>query len=87
MSAYGWKTYIMAKSTVTYWNVLSPEHHHQWQAIPGLEGMAEDITLSIDPESGEYTRLTRFHPGADTAAWREKSCLPRGGLYCQWSIV
>jgi hypothetical protein len=73
MSAYGWITYIMTKSTVTYWNVLSPEHHHQWQAIPGLEGVAEDLTLSFDPQSGEYTRLTRFYPGADTAAFGGKS--------------
>lgn len=30
--------------------------------------MAEELTLSIDPTTGEYTRLTRFLPGADTAA-------------------
>jgi hypothetical protein len=29
--------------------------------------------LSIDPETGEYTRLTRFLPGADTAAFDGKS--------------
>jgi hypothetical protein len=64
---------IMAKSIVAYWNALAPEHSHQWQAIAGLEGMAEEITLSIDPQSGEYTRLTRFHPGADTKAFGGKS--------------
>jgi hypothetical protein len=63
----------MAKSTITYWNALNPEHRHQWQAIPGLEGMAEEITLSIDAQSGEYTRLTRFHPGADTTTFGGKS--------------
>ncbi len=63
----------MTKSIATYWNVLSPEHSHQWQPIAGLEGMAEELTLSLDAQSGEYTRLTRFHPGADTAAFGGKS--------------
>lgn len=63
----------MAKSTITYWNALHPDNTDQWQPIPGLENIAEDITLSIDPDSGEYTRLTRFHPGADTRAFGGKS--------------
>lgn len=63
----------MTKTTVTYWNPLSPEHRGQWQPIAGLEDVAEELTLSIDPESGEYTRLTRFHPGADTAEFGAKS--------------
>jgi len=54
----------MPKSTSTYWNTLSSE---RWTSIKGLEGMAEELTLSIDPLSGEYTRLTRFLPGADTS--------------------
>jgi len=41
--------------------------------VKGLEGMAEEITLSLDPDSEEYTRLTRFLPGADTAAFGGKS--------------
>jgi hypothetical protein len=63
----------MSKSTITYWNPLSLEHHGQWQPIPGLEQMAEELTLSLDPETGEYTRLTRFLPGADTAEFGSKS--------------
>jgi hypothetical protein len=35
--------------------------------------MAEELTLSVDPVTGEYTRLTRFHPGADTAPLGGKS--------------
>jgi hypothetical protein len=35
--------------------------------------MAEELTLSVDPVTGEYTRLTRFHPGADTAPFGGKS--------------
>jgi len=57
----------MAKTTITYWNPLAPANGHKWQPLPGLRGIAEELTLSIDGESGEYTRLTRFHPGADTS--------------------
>lgn len=38
-----------------------------------MEGLAEELTLSIDEESGEYTRLTRFLPGADTSEFGGKS--------------
>ncbi|MBW4691920.1 MAG: cupin domain-containing protein [Lyngbya sp. HA4199-MV5] len=62
----------MPKSTITYWNSLRPENQEQWQPVKGLEQVAEALTLSIDEETGEYTRLTRFHPGADTT--------PVGGL-------
>lgn len=57
----------MAKSTTTYWNPLSAACQGQWRPIPGLAGMVEDLTLSQDPATGEYTRLTRFQAGADTA--------------------
>ena len=57
----------MPKSTITYWNPLRLENREQWQPVKGLEQMVEALTLSIDEETDEYTRLTRFHPGADTA--------------------
>ncbi len=63
----------MAKSTIQYWNPLNSDHSKSWTPIKGLEGMAEELTLSIDPESGEYTRLTRFFPGADTTPFGGKS--------------
>jgi hypothetical protein len=63
----------MAKTTTTYWNPLSPERHGQWTPIDGLVGMAEELTLSMDPATGEYTRLTRFLPGADTKVFGGKS--------------
>jgi hypothetical protein len=63
----------MAKSTITYWNPLSPDQGDQWTPIEGLAGIAEELTLSIDPDTGEYTRLTRFLPGADTTAFGGKS--------------
>lgn len=63
----------MAKTTEIYWNPLSREHRGQWEAIEGLEGMAEELTLAIDEQSGDYTRLTRFLPGADTTPFGSKS--------------
>ena len=63
----------MAKSTVTYWNAFSPEAQKEWAPIKGLEGMAEELTLSIDGGTGEYTRLTRFFPSADTSALGSKA--------------
>ena len=63
----------MSKSTETYWNPLSPESSGQWRPVKELEGMVEELTLSIDPVTGEYTRLTRFLPGADTKAFGGKA--------------
>ena len=62
----------MAKSLATYWNALAPASAGRWTPIRGLEGMAEELTLSIDPVTGEYTRLTRFHPGANTTPFGAK---------------
>ena len=63
----------MPKSTTTYWNPLNPNNHEKWTPIPGLEDVADELTLSLDQDSGEYTRLTRFHPGADTTNFGGKS--------------
>ncbi len=63
----------MSKSTTPYWNPLRSENRERWTPIHGLEGMAEELTLSIDPTSGEYTRLTRFLPGADTSQFGGKT--------------
>ncbi len=57
----------MSKSTRTYWNAFDTEAEQCWVPVKGLEGMAEELTLSIDTDSGEYTKLTRFLPGADTS--------------------
>jgi hypothetical protein len=37
-----------------------------------MDGLAEELTLAIDEESGDYSRLTRFKPGADTSAFGPK---------------
>lgn len=63
----------MAKSTSTYWNALAPDAQAGWTSVKGLDGMADELTLSIDDETGEYTRLTRFHAGADTSEFGGKS--------------
>ncbi len=63
----------MTKTTETYCNVLHDDNRGRWQSINDMDGMAEELTLSIDAETGEYTRLTRFLAGADTAAFGEKS--------------
>ena len=63
----------MAKSTITYWNPLKPGNNSEWLPITGMEGMAEELTLAMDESSGDYTRLTRFKPGADTTAFGPKS--------------
>jgi hypothetical protein len=63
----------MAKSTTPYWTPLSSDAQARWTPVRGLEAMAEELTLSVDPATGEYTRLTRFHPGTDTTPFGGKS--------------
>ena len=63
----------MPKSTVTYWNPLSSDNNSRWSAVKGLEGVAEELTLSLDKDTGEYTRLTRFYPNTDTRSFGGKS--------------
>jgi len=63
----------MPKTTATYWNTLSSDNHSKWTPVNGLEDMAEEVTLSIDEVTGEYTRLTRFLPGADTTPFGGKT--------------
>lgn len=63
----------MTKSTITYWNPLDSSNRNEWQPIEGMEDFAEQLTLSIDTTTGEYTRLTRFHAGADTTPFGSKS--------------
>ena len=63
----------MAKSTITYWNALDRRNNHKWEVLDETEGLIEQLTLAMDNISGDYTRLTRFKPGADTAAFGVKS--------------
>ena len=63
----------MPKSTITYWNPLRSENDSAWQPIEGMDQYAEELTLAIDENTGDYTRLTRFKPGADTSSFGAKS--------------
>ena len=49
------------------------ENDSRWIPIEGMEGVAEELTLAIDERTGDYTRLTRFKAGADTADFGPKS--------------
>lgn len=63
----------MAKTTATYWNVLAAEQGDRWEIVPGTDGQVTQITLAINPKTGDYTRLTRFCAGTDTTALGAKS--------------
>ncbi|EAR62159.1 cupin domain-containing protein [Neptuniibacter caesariensis] len=57
----------MPKTTATYWNVLAGDHSDKWESIEGTQGQLEQLTLAQDSVTGDYTRLTRFKAGANTA--------------------
>jgi hypothetical protein len=61
------------KSTATYWNTLSTDNAHKWESIEGSDGMLDQLTVAMDSITGDYTRLTRFKAGADTASFGGKS--------------
>jgi len=63
----------VSKSTIAYWNPLHHENDSRWQPIEGMEEFAEELTLAVDEKSGDYTRLTRFKPGANTSSFGPKS--------------
>lgn len=63
----------MPKTTETYWNPLKSANSYRWKPVDGMEGVAEEVTLAVDEETGDYTRLTRFKPGADTASFGSSS--------------
>lgn len=44
---------------------FDPEETMSWVELPDVEGLEEKV-LSRDEETGDYTRLLRFAPGADT---------------------
>lgn len=63
----------MAKSTNTYWNALDKKNDDKWESIEDTDGLLQQLTLAIDEDTGDYTRLTRFKAGADTKAFGSKS--------------
>ena len=80
----------MAKTTSTYWNPLTQENDKKWLVIEGSNGELEQLTLAIDENTGDYTRLTRFKAGTDTEKFGAKSheypeeiMIVKGRLYDQ----
>ena len=62
----------MSKSIKTYWNVLAEEHTDAWEVVEGTDGKIKQLTVAIDKETGDYTRLTQFDAGADTEYFGSK---------------
>jgi len=63
------------KSTASYWNPLAAEHEARWEVIDGSDGNLMQLTVSEDPVTGDYTRLTRFRDGA-APSFRFVSAVP-----------
>ena len=63
----------MSKNTIQYWNTLTAANKSQWSVIEDTNGQLEQLTLSMDDVTGDYTRLTRFKAGADTSMFGGKS--------------
>ena len=61
------------KSTRTYWNPLNEENTGEWESIPDSDGNLSQLTIAEDPESGDYTRLTKFKSGYSTKDFGAKS--------------
>lgn len=61
------------KSTKPYWNPLAEQNSDQWEVIDGSDGNLLQLTIAEDPQSGDYTRLTKFKSGYSTDAFGAKS--------------
>ena len=61
------------KSTRTYWSRLAEQNSSEWEIIDGSDGNLSQLTLAEDPESGDYTRLTKFKSGYSTESFGAKS--------------
>ena len=61
------------KSTRTYWNSLDLANAGEWEAISGSDGNLTQLTIAEDPQTGDYTRLTKFKSGYSTEELGPKS--------------
>ena len=61
------------KSTRTYWNPLDEQNGGEWEIIPDSKGSLSQLTIAEDPDSGDYTRLTKFKSGYSTKNFGAKS--------------
>lgn len=76
------------KKLVEYTNLLAAGINRDWQEAPNCGGKTWFVDLTIDAQSGHYTRLTRFDPGSDTSAigavehdYQEEVLILSGDLY------
>ena len=60
------------KSTKTYWNPLATENDAAWEVIEGSDGNLTQLTIAEDPETEDYTRLTKFKSGYSTESFGAK---------------
>ncbi|SDI10389.1 hypothetical protein [Nitrosomonas sp. Nm132] len=61
------------KTIMTYWNSLDPINSEMWEEVDGSHGNLKQVTLAIDHESGDYTRLTWFKDGYYTGVFGGKA--------------
>ena len=61
------------KSTRPYWNPLASENTDEWETIEGSDDNLSQLTIAMDKETGDYTRLTKFKSGYSTKAFGPKS--------------
>lgn len=61
------------KSTSTYWNPLDPSSSDKWREVDGSNGNILELTISEDPVTGDYSRLTKFKDGYSTDSFGAKS--------------
>lgn len=48
-------------------------HANKWEEIEGSYGSLFQSTIAEDPETGDYTRLTKFRDGCNTESFGAKS--------------
>ena len=63
----------MSKTPCGLWNVIATDNSDRWMELPDTNGKVLSVTLAEDSQTGHYTRLTRFLPGADTSAYATQS--------------
>ena len=61
------------KSTSTYWNPLDSSSSGKWKEVDDSNGNILELTISEDPVTGDYTRLTKFKDGYSTDSFGAKS--------------
>ncbi|MEA2067783.1 MAG: cupin domain-containing protein [Verrucomicrobiota bacterium] len=61
------------KTATMYWNPLAADNADQWEEIEGSDGNMFQLTIAEDPDTGDYTRLTRFKGGYSTESFGAKS--------------